>query len=394
MTILGTRSTESLKKQFIGGEIGRQLRQQKGLGTISVCILLGILGAGLWPFNPYLRNEVSWLVGRNGLRFGDYGMIQASRPLHFADSHGEVSCSLEVWLQPAVDKDQNTFLAFYTPENPLRFELQQYLDHLLVLRNIRGQQDHSRISTIGIAYIFRRNKKVFITVTSGPRETAVYIDGRMVKSSPRLGLTKEDLAGQLIFGTSPVKSAGWRGNLLGLALYDQELTGTQVAQNYQGWIQNGRPPGFATEGKVALYLFEEHTGSVVHNSARWGPALSIPEHFKILQKPVLARPREKDFVRLSYWKDVLLNIGGFIPFGFFVCAYLSSSHTRRAALAAILVGAVVSLTIEILQIYIPTRDSDTTDLVANTSGAILGVLLYRSTIARAFLASLHRIRYA
>ena len=367
---------------------------QKSLGAISICILIGLLVAGLWPFDPYPPNEVSWLPRRNGLRFGDYGTIWGSSPFQFVGSQGEGSCSFEVWLQPDVDDDQNTLLAFYTPQNPLGFEFQQYLDNLLVLRNVADQKGRLRTSAIEIAHVFRRSEQVFITVTSGPRTTAVYINGRMVKNSPRFGLARDDLAGQLVFGTSPVGNDTWRGNLLGLALYDRELTETQVAQNYRGWMQSGRPPSFDTEGKVALYLFEEHAGSVVPDSARWGPSLSIPEHFKILRKSVLARPREKDFVRLSFWSDVFLNVGGFIPLGFFVCAYLSSSHARRAAPAAIMVGVVVSLTIEILQVYIPTRDSDMTDLVANTSGAIAGVLLYRRAIVRAFLASLHRIRYA
>ena len=364
---------------------------QKSFGAITICIVIGMLVAGLWPFNPYPPNEVSWLPSRNGLHFGDYGTIWSSGPFQLSGSQGKGSCSFEVWLQPAVEDGTQTLLAFSTPENPLRLELQQYLDSLLILRNRADQPGHPGNAAMEIDHVFRREKAVLITVTTGPIATAVYIDGRMVKSSPRFSLTRDDLAGQLVFGTSPVGNDSWRGNLLGLALYDRELSETQVAQNYLQWMQGGRPASVATRDIVALYIFEEHTGNVVHNSAGSGGDLNIPNHFGILQKPVLARPRGKDFVRLNFWGDVLLNVAGFIPLGFFVCAYLSSVQTRRAALAAIIVGAAISLTIELLQVYIPTRDSDLTDLVTNTAGTIVGVLLCRRTITRAFLASLHRI---
>ena len=377
-----------IRDAIVRGELHR------AFGSISWCILFSLLVAGLWPFNPYPANEVSWLPNSPGLRFGGYGRIWASNPFPFTGSEGEVACSVEAWLQPAAEEDHNSFLAFYTPDVALGFELQQHLHHLLVVRNIPGQPVGSRSSRIGVAHIFQRNKPVFITITAGPRKTAVYLEGRLVNSSPGLGLTKKDLAGPLLFGTVPVKRAGWRGNLLGLAIYDQELTETQVVQNYHGWIQNGRPPSSAPADQAALYLFEERTGSVVQNSARWGPALTIPAYFKILQKPVLARPRMQDFVRWSTWEDVLLNVVGFIPLGFFVCAYLSSRRTRRAALAAILVGAAVSLAIELLQVYIPVRDSDMTDLLANTSGTLAGVLLYGRALAWTSRASLGWIRLA
>jgi glycopeptide antibiotics resistance protein len=90
-------------------------------------------------------------------------------------------------------------------------------------------------------------------------------------------------------------------------------------------------------------------------------------------------PAWKEFnLRSSYWKSALINIGGFVPFGFFGCAYISITRARnRAALATVVLGTIVSLTIEVLQAYLPTRDSGTTDLITNTLGTGLGVMFYR-----------------
>ena len=98
----------------------------------------------------------------------------------------------------------------------------------------------------------------------------------------------------------------------------------------------------------------------------------------------------------SYWKSNLINIAGFIPFGFFFCAYWSSIRPiRRAGLVTIVLGTTVSLTIEILQAYLPTRNSGVTDLFTNTLGTAIGVMLYRQKIAKTlYREGLRRIPFA
>ena len=98
----------------------------------------------------------------------------------------------------------------------------------------------------------------------------------------------------------------------------------------------------------------------------------------ILREKFLEPPWSEFHMHWGYWKNVLINVGGFVPLGFFLFAYLTTTNRfRRPAAVTIGLGFIVSLTIELLQAWLPTRDSGTTDIVTNTLGSALGVGLYR-----------------
>src|ERR1700675_98165 len=105
-------------------------------GLICILVLAGILVAGLAPFERP-RNAVTWLGNENGVRLGRHGTVWRSGAFVTADAQGDPSCSLEIWLQPESTSASTTLLAFYTPENPLQFLLQQYHALLILTRQTR-----------------------------------------------------------------------------------------------------------------------------------------------------------------------------------------------------------------------------------------------------------------
>jgi VanZ family protein len=238
-----------------------------------------------------------------------------------------------------------------------------------------------------IAHLFRKGKQLFVTITSSPQGTVVYVNGVLVRTSPQFGLTSKDLTGQLVAGNHPLADDGWQGQLRGLAIYDRELTAGEVSQHYDAWTTN-QTAEIRNEGPVALYLFNERMGKVVHNLMNSGAELHIPEHYFVLRAPFLERPWHEFNPSWSYCKNVLINIGGFVPLGFFFCAYFTSVRRfDRAALATFVLGGVVSLTIEVLQTFLPTRDSGMTDLITNTLGTGIGTALYSSASVQAIFAT-------
>jgi glycopeptide antibiotics resistance protein len=61
--------------------------------------------------------------------------------------------------------------------------------------------------------------------------------------------------------------------------------------------------------------------------------------------------------------------------GFCSLLYLSARRWKQAVLLTLALGASVSFTIELLQSFLPTRESGMTDLFTNTLGTWCGILM-------------------
>ncbi|HEY1217589.1 MAG: VanZ family protein [Bryobacteraceae bacterium] len=361
----------------------------KILDLLCIAVLCTILTLGLWPFHSP-TNDVTWLSERNGLRFGSHGTVIGSRAFDAASSPGDqLSGSLEIWLQPARVPDSSTLLAFSTPEDPFRFSLHESQTDLRLQAAAPNDRNRTPAVKLYVNDVFRKARPVFITITAGKVGMAVYIDGVLAKRAPWFRLTANRFSGRIILGDSPGQSDSFTGQLLGFAIYDRELTGTQLLRHYQTWTYAGRPEIQQDEGNLALYLFDERAGNVVHNRVSSGGDLSILAKYVVLDQ-IFLEPFWREFnLSWSYWGAALKNIVGFVPFGFCFFARLSMAHgVKRAALMAVLAGALVSVTIEILQSHLPTRDSGMTDIVTNTFGTWVGVMSFRGKAARVFFAAL------
>jgi VanZ family protein len=289
------------------------------------------------------------------------------------------AASIEAWLQPGRIWDSGTFLALYR-ENLRSVSLRQAQTDLVLQVESYGPDRYKRTS-IRVADVFRRTTPPFITLTSNGQGTLIYVDGVMARAVPGFRLSAADFAGRLVIGDSPRESDSWKGQFLGLAFYEQALTARQTLGHYETWTKAGRPDLTVDDRPVALYVFNEHTGTVVHSRIGSG-SLYIPEQYTVLDKKSLKPPWQEFEMSRNYWGAVVKNVIGFIPLGACFYAYWSIARTlRRPALATIVTGAAVSFTIEFLQTYLPTRDSGMTDLITNTTGTVLGILLDRIILA-------------
>src|SRR6201984_2887681 len=76
--------------------------------------------------------------------------------------------------------------------------------------------------------------------------------------------------------------------------------------------------------------------------------------------------------------NAFLNISLFVPFGFGLSQKLRKTGKSEVTilLLTMATGALFSYCIEIIQIYIPTRDSGWEDVFTNATGAMVGYLLF------------------
>jgi VanZ family protein len=74
--------------------------------------------------------------------------------------------------------------------------------------------------------------------------------------------------------------------------------------------------------------------------------------------------------------DILVNVLGYLPFGYLCVAALQQRLQRGAALAAATLAALsLSLVLEALQSYLPARFPSNLDVACNAAGAMLGAAL-------------------
>ncbi len=351
------------------------------LGILCIAVLSGILVAGLWPFHTP-RNGVTWSKDRNGLRFGDYGTVRSTGALERAASGDSRSCSIELWLRPA-NTHGGTILTIYGADNRIPLSLHQSLTDLMLQSGKLGSSGRASRQKIYFNDVFRPGQPMFVTITSGLRGTSAYINGTLLSVARGFRLAARACTGQLIVGDFLRQQDTWSGQVEGLAIYVSELDAPTIFRHYDTWTKNGRPEIAERDRSTALYLFDERGGDIVRNHAGPGVDLLIPAAYTVVDKIFLEPFWDEFRPSWSYCENIIKNIAGFAPLGFCFCAYFALvCKAKRAGLVTVTFGFAVSLTIEVLQGFLPTRDSGTTDLFTNTLGTWIGVMLYYSARKR------------
>ena len=73
--------------------------------------------------------------------------------------------------------------------------------------------------------------------------------------------------------------------------------------------------------------------------------------------------------------DLVINVAAYLPLGFFVGLIPRWLGPSRQLAFGIGTGALLSLAMESLQMFLPTRDANVADLIFNTAGSAIGALL-------------------
>jgi VanZ like protein/concanavalin A-like lectin/glucanase superfamily protein len=359
---------------------------------IVLCIIAALLlmYATLWPFNPYPHNDVSWLPDANGIRFGGSGIVWSDAPLRpVSSAPSPDSCAIEIYLFPVTSDDAGNFLTFSSEDNLDAVFLRQWRESLLIYESKPQNAPGPKLVDFEIDDALRVKQLAVVTISSGEQGTTVYVDGKLASSDPHFRIHLTDLYRKVVLGTSPSNFEVWHGEIRGLAIYDREVSLAQAAAHHAEWTSSSSSPVVSAEDAnhvLARYDFRERGGKIIRSEFGSPPPLTIPAHFSVPHKPLLASPIDEFQWDASWRRDVIENILGFMPFGFVLCGLFALSRPRgQAILMAMLVGGLLSLSVEFLQYYIPRRDSSLTDVISNTTGSLLGALIAHPELVRAAL---------
>jgi VanZ family protein len=366
-----------------------QSGRYKLLRLLCLAMWCGLLVAGLWPFRFFPDNRVQWLVKRNGLHLNEpsqiYSAIRETERGRKAKAAANGSFSIEIWLQPEKVSDRRrTIFSVYDAGRGESLSIGQSVADLLIRGRFVGIHEAGHTKSIYLDDCFREGGERFVTITSGPQETAIYLESVKVKVVP-YQLEPDSLSGRLLLGDSASSNKTWAGTIFGLAIYDRALTDVEVPKHYRAWNTNFNEL-LAPDSMTALYPLDEKEGNVVRDHVGRSPDMVIPKKFEPLRRAFLEPSFKFDKSDLI---DAVVNILGFVPFGLLVSAYLHRGMPfpkRQAILLTILIGGLTSLLIECLQAYLPTRTSSLPDAINNILGAAMGAMLLGS-VRRKLMAS-------
>src|SRR5262249_43023867 len=186
-----------------------------------LAILGVILVAGLWPFNPRPFNKVQWLAPGNGIEFRPDGIIFTEKPIRVPSSN-EGLVSLDLWVRPAID-DTAPILSFDKRQPDEQFRVLQYGTTLLLQQKKNGVD----VAELEVEHSLTPKQDTFFTITADRRQTSVYVNGVLAKTSTNFIVTPDNLSGRLVAGAQPFEYDSWAGQLRVLAIY-QRLNTSQT----------------------------------------------------------------------------------------------------------------------------------------------------------------------
>jgi len=363
----------------------------KCLVGLSVAILFGILIFGLKPKGFNFSNGVNWITDQPGIRFSKYSMAYTNPFFELiGDNISKPNCfSIEIALRPAgyQEKKGKFILSLHDGRDRNQLLMWQYHSWIILMNG--DDYDHKRrTKRIAVEIASLSPTTRFVTVTTGEEGTEVYLDGQFVMRKKDLTLkVPNGSKARLLLGNSVYGKRPWQGDIYGLAFYGYTLTAQDATRHFNRWFQEQNFSFAKKDNPSVLYLFNEKKGIRALDYAGGNNHLKIPSRMHTLEKKILSSAWTMFKFHRNFIRDIVINFVGFIPFGFFLTATLiklGGTFEKNNILITVVLCFTLSLIIEILQAWIPSRSSHMLDLILNTLGALMGTIIYRFFILRIY----------
>jgi len=351
------------------------------MSVLMFLLIIIILFFGIRLKGYKAENHVTWNQKSEGLVFQQGNSLAHTDYFSTEAFSSTKEFSIEMAISPDIQRipSFSFILHLPNPDNDWQIVIGQW-DATLVVLNNSDYSNKERMPKIYAPFDLTVNPN-FIQITSGESGTRVYINGKLKGSSEKLLLAGNEFDKQIILitGNSIYSRNPWNGTWQGLALYNRKLDKEALQSHYKQWLAGGSFGFIQKEDSRLLYMFEENTGNVIYNKSNSGPNLIIPENIPVLVKRILSWPDLIGSNTESMKYDIFINLAGFIPLGFVVCGWfliIRKDRKLQSLFFCVLSGFLLSLFIEITQVWMPSRDSSLLDLILNTLGTLAGGKIY------------------
>jgi hypothetical protein len=343
---------------------------------LFVLVVFFMLMAGLKPRGYRIFNRTAFLSDGTGVQFVEPSIAFSRIPRSDGSLCGaDTSFTLLMNFSPSRCHTyyESQIIAFCDDSDDERIIVSQYDQCIVIRGNAKGVN-----TAFFCDSVLQCGKQNSVAVVSGCGGIDIFVDGNLKQSYSRRIAAPQYVVfpKRIIIGNSADGRFAWSGSIKNIRVYGRKLSGEEIVHGeksavsgYSGTLNRGRC-------LVIDYDFTAAHHRVVGNRAGAYADLYIPRLFTMLKKHILSPPGTGWKFDKSAKLDYIVNFIGFFPFGFLLAGIISFQGVRRrknVTLCAV-IGALFSLFIELTQVFIPTRNSELSDLVLNTLGTFCGSL--------------------
>lgn len=265
--------------------------------------------------------------------------------------------SLEIFFQPSFQQKKrfSTILEIVDTADNSRIAVSQWKNQLIVLNN--GDFKNTRKSPKIYCSMDPKRGIYWLSIKSNSLGTKAYLNDKLCSENNNFVLSppKHPDASHLILGNGIRGHSPWLGAIDSIRVESISNLNQSLNANI-------------------YYDFSKGESDNISDLVS-GIPLILAKKPILLSRQVFVIPHWSRFNEPWFWKDALVNLIGFIPFGFlFFLISKGTSFTKSiSGIWFVTIGALVfSFCIEVTQIVLPMRTSSIMDLLLNTIGGWMG----------------------
>lgn len=330
------------------------------------------LAIGWWPWQPWPDNRIQWRREGPGLVFSppSLALIQPLPRSVLPPNPGAFWIEFEIVALPQAVPALQQILTLHDGRLPAKLAVCQWKADLLLWIPAPGAPRGIR----EIGTTLADGRPHLVTLVLGENETRIYVDGVLRRRSSEFRVDPEALRGKWVLGDAPEGKRGWRGELRSLGVGQGARTAEEIAGRQREWERREGDGWGPPDPRAAFFALNEGRGRMA--GGRWpGVWLELPAVYAVPHKRLLAGSADFSQVWRRDARDTVINVLGFLPVGVLAWLAWSGAGSGIRWLAVLGSGLLLSLTIELGQVWLPERVSSMIDLSCNGLGSLLGGVL-------------------